>query len=74
MFLIIYTLFYSETLTEDKIYKELMSKALEDKPFQDVGITIVSGSNLPRHSDHHRCFLRGSTIKVNKSNVYIVYY
>lgn len=41
-----------------------MAKALEDVPFADVGVTIVSGSNLPRHSDHHRCYLRGSTIQV----------
>lgn len=50
---------------EDNMYKELMSKVTEDEPFKDVGVTIVSGSNLPRHSDHHRCYLRGSTIQVN---------
>lgn len=42
-----------------------MAKALEDVPFADIGVTIVSGSNLPRHSDHHRCYLRGSTIQVS---------
>lgn len=47
-----------------------MSKALEDVPFGDVGVTIVSGSNLPRHSDHHRCYLWGSTIQVKFSPYY----
>lgn len=42
-----------------------MAKALEDMPFSDIGTTVVSGSNLPRHSDHHRCYMRGSTIQVN---------
>ncbi|GFY76960.1 WD repeat-containing protein 17 [Trichonephila inaurata madagascariensis] len=41
----------------------MMIKALEDPPFGDVGVTIVSGSNLPRHSDQHRCFLRGTAIR-----------
>ncbi|GFS48444.1 WD repeat-containing protein 17 [Nephila pilipes] len=44
-------------------FKEIMIKALEDPPFGDVGVTVVSGSNLPRHSDHHRCFLRGTAIR-----------
>ncbi|KAG8202086.1 hypothetical protein JTE90_010448 [Oedothorax gibbosus] len=51
------------TESDRKIYKELMVKVLEDPPFGDTGTTIVNGSNLPRHSDHHRCYVRNSAIR-----------
>lgn len=45
-----------------------MMKALADPPFGDIGTTLINGSNLPRHSDHHRCYLRGSAIRVRKAS------
>ncbi|XP_054708343.1 LOW QUALITY PROTEIN: WD repeat-containing protein 17-like [Uloborus diversus] len=48
---------------ENIVFKEMMGKIEEDLPYGDIGTTIVSGSNLPRHSDHHRCYLRGTNIQ-----------